>query len=188
MSQQTPALRGESRTRAPSGKSRGLDVSPGIEAEVYCGKGEDRGLELREGKLGSCRNPRRRGSACVSSGTGGWPFPPPGARDDLENFFSRGVRPTGAIFLTTSTGLPAPRLRRGGGVFESSLYDPALFTRPLQEWAPILFDMQERASGWTGRAQGPSGGIREGRSEVAIASTAGVRAYERGRPAASAYP
>ncbi len=157
--------------------------APGIEAEVYCGRGEDRGLELREGKLRIVQEAAEEGMGLRLFRDGRMAFASAGGPvEDLENLFSGAYRQLAHLPHDEHRGPPAPPA--SGGPEDSlaeSLYDPALFTRPLQDWAPVLFDMQERAIRMDTRVRKVlQAGYGEGRSEVAIASTAGVRAYERG--------
>ncbi len=160
--------------------------APGIEAEVYCYRGRDRGIELRDGSLESVQESEEAGVGLrIFDGK------------KMAFAFSGGLEPDALAGLVRSAreqlphlqedehrGLPGAKKSSEPPGLDDSLNDPDLFKRPLIEMLPQLKDAHHRALESAGISKVLQAGYGESVSEVAVVSTAGVRSYELGTSAA----
>ncbi|OIO10831.1 MAG: hypothetical protein AUJ52_03270 [Elusimicrobia bacterium CG1_02_63_36] len=160
-------------------------VDAGLDAEVYCYRGRDRGVELRDGAVESIQESEEAGVGLrLFKGT------------RMAFSFSGGLEERALDGLVRSAreqlphlvddeyrGLPGAVAPAPAPGLEESLNDPSLFRRPLAESVPRLEEAHRAASGRPGIKKVLQVGYGETVSEVAIASTAGVRAFETGTSA-----
>jgi PmbA protein len=162
---------------------RAVDAS--LAAEVYCYRGRDRGVQLRNGKLESIQESEeagvglrvfdgRRMAFAFSGGLEAAALPglARSAREQLPHLESDEHRV-----------LPEARESSEPAGLEESLNDPTLFTRPLAETIPELERVHRAASQRERIKKVLEVGYGETESEVAVASTAGVRTRESGTSA-----
>ncbi|MBI5595044.1 MAG: TldD/PmbA family protein [Elusimicrobia bacterium] len=162
--------------------------APGLQAELYLVRGRDRGLERKEGRPEFAGESSEEGmglrlgdgSRMASTSAGGLA---PGLAGDLARRAKAQLpllTPDPARVLPPWT--PAdPALAAS---LAPTLEDPAAFARPLEDWGPALDEMTARALRADKRVKKVlHAGFGESSSEVAIVSTAGARAYERGASA-----
>lgn len=157
-------------------------AAPGIDAEVYCYRGRDRGIELREGTLESLQESEEAGVGLrIFDGK------------KMAFSFSGGLELSGIEDLVRAAREQLPHLQSDQHRvlpkavqsieppgLEDSLIDPKLFSRPIIESLPKLEEAYRCAAKSKGIKKVLQVGYGETRSEVAVASTVGVRSYELG--------
>ena len=160
--------------------------APGLDAEVYCYRGRDRGIELRDGSLETIQESDEAGvglrifdgKKMAFSFSGGL------ESDGLTDLVRAAREQLPHLQTDEHRGLPkAARSVEPEGLLDS-LADPDLFVRPLIEMLPKLEEAYRRAGDAEGIKKVLQVGYGETISEVAVASTAGVRSYESGTSAA----
>jgi len=174
-------------TPLPELAGRALDWlkgrSPSAQAEVYLYRGESRGVEVREGRVETRQQSSEAGMGLRLFEGGRMGFASAGGleEDVLPRLY--GTVRAQMAYLPPDENRALPPLSEPvpGGALAETLFDPSLFQAPLSAWEPRLFDLQEQARRADPRVRKALQiDYGEGRSEVSIASTAGVFTHERG--------
>ncbi|MFA6318515.1 MAG: TldD/PmbA family protein [Elusimicrobiota bacterium] len=161
--------------------------APGVEAEVYLARGEERGIEMRNGLLESVQSAGSEGVGLRVLDQGRVGFASAGGvdRETIQGLFDRvseqmpHLEPDDHAAFAAPSPLPAPVPG-----FEASLWDDALFTKTLESWGGRLEALQSSVLGGDPRVRSVlRAGYGESRGEVVVANTMGVRASERGSSA-----
>lgn len=156
--------------------------APSVEAEVYVSQARSRGVELREGRLESLQESAEEGIGLrlLSGGRVAFAYAAGLSHLGWPALFRRAVRQLPLVEPDRHRVLPEASRRRPDPEPEG-LYDPSLFRRPLRDWVPRLRDMEARALGRDRRVQSALRlGYSENSGKVAIVSTRGVLAAQRG--------
>lgn len=160
---------------------------PSLAAELYVSRGEDRGIEMRDGALESIHRSVAEGMGLRLLAGDRMGFACSG-RVDMEGLKALYLRVKGQLpYLEPDAMrcLPEP-----GGVdgiaadLESSLWDEDLFLKALDDVIPELRDAEAEARRADRRvAKVMRVGYGEARGETAIHNSRGVRSWERGTSA-----
>lgn len=157
--------------------------SPSAQAEVYLYRGESRGVEMREGRVETRQQSSEAGMGLRLFEGGRMGFASAGGLEDdvLPRLYGI-VRSQTAYLPPDEHRVLPPRVEPvADAALAESLFDPSLFQAPLSAWEPRLLDLQEQARRADPRVKKALQiDYGEGRSEVSIASTAGVLTHERG--------
>ena len=162
--------------------------APGLAAELYLARGRDRGLERKEGRPEFAGESTESGMGLRLGDGERMAFTSAGGLSaELAADLARRARsqlplltPDPARVLPAWTPADPGLTLALTPTFE----DPAAFERPLEEWGPALDEMTARALRSDRRVKKVlHAGFGESSSEVAVVSTAGARAYERGSSA-----
>ncbi|MFH1726403.1 MAG: TldD/PmbA family protein [Elusimicrobiota bacterium] len=161
--------------------------APDLGAELYLYRGRDRGVELREGRLESIQESEETGMGLRLFNGRGMGFAFSGGLDGamLSALCRRASEQLARLPADPHRVLPEPNKGPGSEAearaLERTVNDPTLMTVPPRELVPRLEEMHARATRADKRiAKVLQVGLGENASEVAIISTAGVRAVERG--------
>jgi PmbA protein len=167
--------------------SEGLDwigrQAPGIEAELYVSRGEERGVELRDGRLDVVQESfsegvglrllegARMGFACAG-GLG---------PDTVPRLFAQTKAQLAHLEEDSAKGFPAAARDGDDPALRASLWDEALFTASWGTVLPRLKEMEAAALGFDKRLGSVlRAGYSESRGEVVVANTSGLLGQERG--------
>ena len=156
--------------------------APQSGAEVYLYRGESRGFELRNGRVETRQQSSEAGMGLRIFEGGRMGFASAGGleEDVLPRLYGLVRAQMAYLPPDEHRVLPSPGPAAPGKELAETLYDPALLEAPLSHWEPRLLDLHERAKRADPRIKKVLQiDYGEGRSEVAIASTSGVSAYER---------
>jgi PmbA protein len=153
-------------------------------AEVYLCRIENRSVDMRDGRLEMRQQASEAGMGLRLFEGGRMGFASAGGleEDVLPRLYDIVCAQMAYLPPDEHRVLPARRERPANddGLAES-LYDQSLFESPLSGWEARLRELQEKALRADPRVKKVlQTDYGEGRSEVAIASTAGVRTHERG--------
>lgn len=161
-------------------RSRG---EKGLEAELYLSRGEERGVELRDGKLDGISQSASEGVGLRLSRDGRMAFASAGglSLSAVQQLYARALPQLPYLEPDAAKTLPEPR--RGGEDAElaASLWDDALFREDWGLVLPRLEEMQKAALAFDKRISSVLRvGYGETRGEAVVASTRGVLTFERG--------
>lgn len=158
----------------------------GGEAEIYISRGEERGVELREGRLDGVTQSAVEGMGLRVVRDGRQAFACAGAADlkTVQALWERIKEELPFVESDPHKGLPAKGEKVFDAAFSKSLWDESLFKAPWTEIAPRLEKASAEALKRDARVSSVlRAGYGESRGEAVIASTNGVFAYERGASA-----
>lgn len=162
--------------------------APGLSAELYLARGRDRGLERKDGRPEYAGESTEEGMGLRLGDGSRMAFTSAGGLSaDLAAELARRAK-TQLPLLTPDPARVLPAWTPSDPALAAALAptfeDPETFSRPLGEWGPALDEMTARALSADKRVKKVlHAGFGESFSEVAIVSTAGARAYERGSSA-----
>lgn len=165
---------------------RARRAAPGLEVEVYLYRGEERGVELREGRPdgGQQSSETGIGLRVIQGGRTGFAYAGGRLQDAAEELAARARGQLARMEPDRHRRLPEPSPCPAEEGFQRSLSDPTLFTTPLKGWEDRLLELSAGALSRDRRVRKVlSASYGEGRAEVAIANTLGVRALEAGTSA-----
>lgn len=158
--------------------------APSMEAELYLSRGEDRGLELRDGRLDGVSGSFSEGAGLrLLSGArmgfacgGGLSMP------IIQGLFHKVSAQLPYLEEDAAKGFPAPSLNAAdAGELEASLLDTELFTASWDDILPKLKDMEAAALSVDKRLGSVlRAGYGESRGEAVVVNTRGVVTSERG--------
>ena len=157
--------------------------APPSGAEVYLYRGESRGLELRGGRVETRQQSSEAGMGLRIFEGGRMGFASAGGLDDdvLPRLYALVRAQMAYLPPDEHRALPPPAPDAPGSELARTLCDPSLLAAPLSQWEPRLLELEARARTADARVKKVLQiDYGEGRSEVAIASSSGVRAFERG--------
>lgn len=156
---------------------------PGLEAELYLARGEERGVELRDGALDGIQQSSADGVGLRLLRDGRMAFASAGglSLEAIQQLYKRALPQLPYLQPDAAKGFAAQVSGGDDETLAASLWDETLFR---EEWAailPRLEAMQKAALAQDKRIQSV---LRvdygESRSEVVIAGTRGLLRYERG--------
>ncbi|OGR61542.1 MAG: hypothetical protein A2X36_11885 [Elusimicrobia bacterium GWA2_69_24] len=161
--------------------------APGLEAEAYLLRSRDRGIDLKDGVADTIQESSEGGMGLRLFDGKRMAFSFCGGLEPemIGDLFARAASqlphlpadPDRALPVAAAGAVPAPE----GEALPATLHDPWIFSRPIQEFIPELREMEARAKRADPRiAKVLQVGYGENASEVAISSTRGIRACERG--------
>ncbi|MBI5882578.1 MAG: TldD/PmbA family protein [Elusimicrobia bacterium] len=161
--------------------------APGVEAEVYLARGQERGIEMRNGALESIQSAASEGVGLRVLDQGRVGFASAGGvdKETIQGLFDRVSEQMPHLEPDDKAGFassgPAPSLKRE---FKASLWDDSLFSKSLDTWQERLETMQSRALKEDRRVRSVLRvGYGESRGEVVVANTRGIQAFEKGSSA-----
>ena len=158
--------------------------APALGVEVYLFRGRDRDLELKEGTLESVQESSERGIGLRLFDGPRMGFASAGSfeREDLDDLHRRALEQIRYFPPDEHRSLPAaPAAGTADRDLSASCFDEAAFSRPLEEYAERLLEMEGSARARDSRLEKIlHSGYGESVEEVAIASSRGVRAFEQG--------
>jgi len=162
----------------------------GLEGEFYLYRGRDRGIELKEGEPETTQESSESGMGLRLFDGERIAFAFAGGLDPalFSQVFSRAAEQLPHLPSDPDKGLPVPPNNGPEGDKEllSSLDDPEVFSSDLAALIDPLREMESRARGKDPRITSVlQAGYGETRSEVAVASTLGVRCVETGTSCAA---
>ncbi|MBI5623459.1 MAG: TldD/PmbA family protein [Elusimicrobia bacterium] len=161
--------------------------APGVEAEVYLARGEERGIEMRNGSLESVQSAESEGVGVRVLDQGRMGFASAGGVDQatIHSIFDRVYEQMPHLEPDDHAGFaPVSPPPPPDPEFDASLWDDSLFTKTLETWQERLEVLQASAQAADPRVRSVLRvGYGESRGEVVVANSAGVRAYERGSSA-----
>jgi PmbA protein len=158
--------------------------APGVEAEVFVARDEDRALVRRDGRRESVETSVSFGAGVrVADGDGRVGFASAGAADaeSLRVLWARAVEQLPHAGARGGRVLPAPSDAAPDEALAASLWDASLFTRP---WEALEERLAAAEAAVRDGARVLRAEISESRGETVVASTRGVFARERGGSAA----
>ena len=163
---------------------RGQD--PGVEAELYLARGEERGIELREGRLDHIQHAASEGAGLrvLAGGRMGFAWSGGLSVEGLRDLYRKVREQMGSLEPDPCKDFPSPEPARPDPALAASLWDGGLFTAPLAacqdrlQAAAASAMSQDRRLGAMLRA-----GYGEARGEAVVANTRGVLARDRGASA-----
>lgn len=160
----------------------------GVEAEVYLARGEDRGVEMRQGELEGFQQDRAEGAGLRLLRGGRLAFASAGglSPDTLKGLFLAAEAQLDHLEPDPARGFAAPLGPPGASdaALAASLWDDGLFRVPLQDFLPRLKEMEREALGGDKRLRSVlRAAYGESRGEVVVANTLGALAEERGTSA-----
>jgi len=156
---------------------------PAAEAELYLARGEERGVEMREGRLDNIQHGRSEGAGLRLLLGGRMAFAWSGGitPDGVKDLFRKAREQARSLEADPCQGLPEPAVQRPDAALAESLWDESLFQTPLADHVSRL-----QAAGAAALASQPRvsavlrAGYGESRGEAVIANTRGVLACDRG--------
>ncbi|MFA6003369.1 MAG: TldD/PmbA family protein [Elusimicrobiota bacterium] len=156
---------------------------PEAEAEIYLARGEERGVEMRDGRLDNMQHGTSEGIGLRVLRGGGMGFAAAGgiSPQAAQDLYRRAREQMIHLGSDPCKDFPAPGPDAADPALAASLWDDSLFQVPLQEVVQRL-----RASEAAARASDPRltsmlrAGYGESRGEVVIANTRGVLTCDRG--------
>ncbi|MBI5243539.1 MAG: TldD/PmbA family protein [Elusimicrobia bacterium] len=157
--------------------------APGRGAEVYLYRGESRGLDLRSGRVETRQQSSEAGMGLRIFEGGRMGFASAGGleEDVLPRLYALVRAQMAYLPPDEHRVLPAAAQAPADPGLAATLYDPSLFSAPMSGWVPRLLELQERVKRADPRVQKVLQiDYGEGRAEMAIASTSGLRICERG--------
>lgn len=155
----------------------------GLEAEVYLARGEERSVELREGRLDGIQHAVTQGAGLRLVGSGRAGFASAGGVDleTLQALFARARAQLEYLEPDQARGLPAAAAGEPAHSLAASLWDEGLFSAGWDQLMPRLKEMEARALAVDKRVSAVLRlGYGESRGEIVIANTRGVLAAQRG--------
>lgn len=156
--------------------------APGVEAEVYLSRGEERSLELREGELDGVQQSASEGAGLRLLAGDRMAFASAGglSLEALQALYRRAAAQLPYVEPDKFRNLPAPAAAAADGKLAASLWDESLFTQSWDAVLPRLRAMESEALAEKRVAGVVRAGYSESRGEVVVANTRGVMSLERG--------
>lgn len=160
--------------------------APGLAVEVYAARGRERALERRNGRPEVFLESAEEGLGLRVADSGRMAFVCGAglSEEDARALARRAKAQLPLLPPDPARVLPKPVAGGAGAALAATLEDPDAFRRPLGALAP---ELDEAAAAARRRHKAVKSvlhaGFSETFSEVAIVSTTGVRAYERGSSA-----
>jgi len=159
---------------------------PGLEAELYLARGEERGVEMRDGRLDSVQHGSSEGAGLrllaegrVGFASGGGVTP-----ESIQDLYRRAYAQLGHLESDPARDFPAAPAASPDRDLERSLWDESLFSQRIEQFAARLEASHGAALGTDRRLSAVlRAGYGESRGETVIASTRGVLASDRGTSA-----
>ncbi len=157
-----------------------------VEAELYLGRGEERGVERREGRLddvhhGSCEG---AGLRLLANGRMGFGSAGGLSPEVVQGLYRRVREQMAYLEPDPCKDLPGPVSISGDAVLEQSLWDGGLFQEPLESLEERLSTAESAALSSDRRLSSMlRSGYGESRGESVVANTRGVLAHSRGTSA-----
>jgi PmbA protein len=156
--------------------------SKDIEAELYLSRSEERGAELREGKLNGIHYDSSEGAGLriAKQGRVGFASSAGVSLEAIKDLYQRALAHLPHLGEDVHKGFPPPVANESDLALTESLKDESLF---IEEWdavLPHLEDMERAALKNTRVSSALRSGYGEMRGEVMVTSTLGVAAYENG--------
>ncbi|MBI3549780.1 MAG: TldD/PmbA family protein [Elusimicrobia bacterium] len=156
----------------------------GAEAELFLSRGEERSVEMRDGRMDTLQESQDEGIGLrvLSEGRMAFAFSAGLGSAGLEHVFRQVLDQLPFIPPDEHRALPSGEsTAERVAAMAPSMSDPALFVRPLEEQLPRMEGMQAAALAEDKRVKHVLRlSYGESRSEVAIVNTRGVRAIEGG--------
>lgn len=155
----------------------------GLEAELYLSRGEERGLERREGRPDGISQTSAEGAGLRIAAGGRLGFACAGglSLEVIQNLFKNAVNQLGYVEPDACKTFPAPGPAAEDAALSASLWDNSLFA---EEWSAVLPRLEEMEAQARARDKRISSVLRAGygeaRGETVIVSTRGVSVHERG--------
>lgn len=160
--------------------------APGLEAELYLGRGEERGVELREGELDGLSHSSGEGAGLRLLAGERMGFASAGGADlaTIQELFRKVSSQLTHLEADPAKAFAAPQPSPADAALSDSLWDETLFTLPFDLVVPRLKEMGALALSVDKRlASVLRAGYGESRGESVIANTRGVFSHERGSSA-----
>jgi PmbA protein len=154
----------------------------GLQAELYISRGEDRSLELREGRVDGVQQSSAAGAGLRLLAGERMAFASAGglSLDAIQGLYRRAKAELPHVEPDSSRCLPLPLAASGDPVLEKSLWDETLFTASWDTVLPRLSAMEAEAAADKRISHAIRSGYSESRGDVVVANTAGVLTWERG--------
>lgn len=161
----------------------------GAQAEIFLCRGRERGIEIREGRLETLQESMDEGVGLrvIKDGRMGFAYSAGLGAEGLARVLARVLEQLPFIQPNEHRALPAPApVLEKTRALASSMTDTSLFRAPLKEEMPRLREMEALALRSEARVKRVLRlGYGESSSEIAVASTLGVRALEGGTHASA---
>ncbi|MDD5657749.1 MAG: TldD/PmbA family protein, partial [Elusimicrobia bacterium] len=158
----------------------------GVEAEIYLSRGEERGVEMRDGLLDGLSQGASEGAGLRILRDGRMAFAWAGgvSQETLRGLYAQAAAQIGHLESDPCKSLPAAAGGASEPALEASLWDEGLFTPPLGERVERLKECHARALAHDPRLSAVlRAGYGESRGEMVIASSRGVFSRDRGTSA-----
>lgn len=156
---------------------------PGLEAELYLARADERSMERREGALDGVQESSAEGAGLRLLGARRMAFASAGglSLDAVKELYFRAKAGLPYVEEDPFRVLPPPAASSADLELAASLWDPALFERPWAKIEPRLSEMEAAALSRDARLSGVlRAGYGESRGEVVVANTHGCVTHERG--------
>ncbi|MBI5240523.1 MAG: TldD/PmbA family protein [Elusimicrobia bacterium] len=163
---------------------------PGLQAELYLARSEERGVEMREGRLDNMQHGSAEGAGLRLLGDGRMGFASAGgiSPEGIQDLYRKAREQLAHIKPDPCKDFPAPSPDAPDAALADSLWDEELFKTPLEAAVQRLADSGAAAVAGEPRLAGIlRSGYGESRGEVVIANTRGVLSHERGSSASVGY-
>jgi PmbA protein len=159
---------------------RGQDV--GLEAELYLSRGEERGLELREGLLDGVQQSSAEGAGLRLLAGERMAFASAGglSLEAIQGLYKKASAELAFVEKDAHRALPEGLPDGGDRALEASLWDEALFTESWDAVTPRLLAMEAEALKDKRVSHVVRSGYSESRGEAVIANTKNCFTWERG--------
>ena len=161
-------------------------AGPGLEAELYLGRGEERGVELRDGELDGLSQSTGEGAGLRLLAGKRMGFASAGGVDlaTIQDLFRKVSGQLTHLEEDPAKAFATPQPGAADPALSASLWDETLFTLPFEETVPRLKEMGALALSVDKRLAGVlRAGYGESRGETVVANTRGVLSHERGSSA-----
>jgi PmbA protein len=154
--------------------------SSSVSAEVYLSRSRDRALARRDGARDGVEIAESFGAGVrvIEGGLVGFASSGGADLETLRGLWRLAVEQLPYAAPEAGRSLPAPIPEAPNAVFDASLWDESLFSRPWAELDARL-GQAESAAGAGGRARVLRSELAESRGEVVVANTLGLLARER---------
>ncbi len=159
---------------------------PGLQAELYLARSEERGVEMREGRLDNLQHGSAEGAGLRVLGGGRMGFASAGgiSPEGVRDLYRRAREQLSHIKPDPCRDFPAPGPDAPDAELAASLWDDALFQAPLERAVARLEEADAAALRVDPRLSCVlRSGYGETRGEAVIANTRGVLSHERGSSA-----
>ncbi len=156
---------------------------PGVEAELYLSRGEDRGVELRQGELEGFQTDRSEGAGLRLLRGGRMAFACAGGLSEgsLRGLFRAAEAQLDHLESDAARAFPEPAASPREESLAASLLDETLFKIPLEDFIPRLQEMEKQALARDKRLKSVlRAAYGEAKGEVFLANTLGVLSGEKG--------
>ncbi|MBI4375752.1 MAG: TldD/PmbA family protein [Elusimicrobia bacterium] len=153
-----------------------------IQAELYLARGQERGIELREGELDGIAHASSQGAGLRVFAEGRMGFACAGglSLELIQGLYGKIMEQKRFLEPDPHKRLPQPQAASPDPVLSDSLWDEGLFQSELERLIPDLKEMESEARRFDKRIRSvPRAGYGESRGEVVIAGTGGAFAREK---------